>query len=164
MATHRDSGGALKRAGVDITANVNCRMVSPEARATAAKGGPALDDIGKEIASRLPVGLRDEAIWQYHLCGRGFVLWCAGHSLRYIRGAELNRNGLDPRLRAADAIPEALNSYDPAWEALILLEYPDEIEAVWIDANEEFTLLWSEPLCLSSGNEVQNQNALSRAK
>ena len=157
ITLHPPAGGMLKRAGVDIMENVNSRMVPPQERATLVKGGPASDQVEQLIASRLRASLRDEAIWQYHIGGRGLGFWCANQSLRYIRAAELNRRTFRPQ--TAGGIPALLDTYDPAKEALVLVEYPDSIESHRIEEDAKLTLLWQAPLLLRTMTADQDENA-----
>jgi hypothetical protein len=139
MTTRRRTGCLLKKAGTDITDNVNLRMITPDERAMLAAGGAISDHIEETISSRMPGSLRDEAIWQYHVGrGRGLILRCGNRSIRYIPDAEwTRREGAEPR----NAIRALLNGYDPTKEALMLTEYPDSIEVIRIDERGRLTLL-----------------------
>src|SRR3984885_14147419 len=148
MTTRRRTGPALKRAGADITDNVNLRMVTPEERAMLAAGGAISDHCEETILSRLPASLRDEAIWQYHVGrGRGLILRYANQSIRYIPEAEWTaREGAEVH----NGVPALLNGYDPTKEALMLTECPDTIEVFRIDERGDLTLLRTEPLTKTS--------------
>lgn len=112
-----------------------------------AKGGPPSDRIEKAIASRLPASLRDEAIWQYHVGGRGIVFWCADHSFRYLRCPESGREeGVPRRLQVDAEISTLLSTYDPSHEALVLAEYLDSVELLRIREDATLTLLRTEHL------------------
>jgi hypothetical protein len=144
MTTPRRPGCPLKKAGTDITDNVNLRMVTPEERAMLSAGGAISDHIEETILSRLPASLRDEAIWQYHVgCGRGLILRYGNQSIRYIPDAEWIR---PEGAGAHNGIPALLDGYDPTKEALMLTEYPDSIEVIRIDESGRLTLLQTEPL------------------
>jgi hypothetical protein len=155
---HRHTGRLFKRAGVDITANVNSRMVPPEARAMLAKGGPASDRTEKAIISRLSASLRDEAIWQYHIGGRGLVFWCVDHTFRYLRRPESGREEWVPRRFQVDAeISTLLDTYDPSHEALVLAEYLDSVELLHIKEDATLTLLKTESLDSPKNCGVRNE-------
>lgn len=131
---HRRATQQREAAGVDITANVNLRMVRPEYRAIQADGdGLPSDEVVLAISNRLPASLRDEAIWQYHVCGhRGVVLWTRNHKFRYLGGAHLDGNSALRALTTGE-IRALLAAYEPTKEALLVSEYPDGIELLQID-------------------------------
>lgn len=138
----------IKATGVDITGNVNFRMTTPKERNIHISGGPPLDHVEQTILSRLPASMRDEAIWQYHLNSRrGFVFWGADHSLRYLSNEDYDciRRIVQTIL---EAIPQLLDAYDPAKQALVVSEYADAIELARIEESGEITLLRREPLTL----------------
>ncbi len=120
-------------AGVDITANVNLRMVKPEDRKIS-PDGDGLDDAVQAMSNRLPASLRDEAIWQYHLRnGRGLVLWNEDNLFRYLEGTLAGGSG---------CIAVEISQYEPTSEALVLVEQPAGArELMRIEADGGITLL-----------------------
>lgn len=129
MTARRRTGRSLERAGIDITCNVNFRMVTPEERALFAAGGAVISDhIEEEISSRLPASLRDEAIWQYHVSRqRGLVFWCADQSFRYISEHDWRKCSSRTAQFTPDEIDEMLKLYDPTREVLVVIDYPDSV-------------------------------------
>src|SRR2546422_37466 len=69
---------------INITNNVDLRVVTPQERKLLAESAIKPEDIEQPAAGRLLAALRDEAIWQYRLGrGRGLVVWRNDHSVRY---------------------------------------------------------------------------------
>lgn len=116
------------------------------------------------MASRLPASLRDEAIWQYHIVGRGLVLWGAGHSFHYIRYAEFASQEGVLQLLGWSAILTLLDAYSPAREALVFAEYLDSFEVYRIEADARLTVLRTEPLPPQSKPATRHKSGSSRGK
>jgi len=133
---HRRTKPPCGVTGVDITANINLRMIKPEDREKSADG-MSLDGIAEAIAHRLPASVRDEAIWQYHLRGmRGVILWDGDHSFRYLQATELDGGTL------LSLPPEKmLYAYEPTKEALVLSEHPAMVELLRVEEDGRVTVL-----------------------
>src|SRR5579871_3180028 len=136
MNTHRCARKPLYGAGVDITQRVYLRMITPDERESLAAGHDAPRHFEETISVRLPASVRDEAIWQYHLNGkRGVVRLCADESLLYVPETEylLRTNW--------DTTQSLLARYNPVTEALLSMEYADNIEVFRIETDGRVTIL-----------------------
>lgn len=128
---------------MNITSNVNFRMITPAERAMFAAGDVVIPDHFEEtIASRLTVSLRDEAIWQYHAGRhRGVVLWCADQTFRYVPEAQWKK--LIPTMgNGLNSLPPVLTDYDPVSEALVMSKTGDSLEVYRIGDDGGWTLVW----------------------
>ena len=116
------------------------------------------------MASRMPASLRDEAIWQYHIVGRGLVFSSADHSFRYVPYAELASQEGVLQLSGWTAILTLLDAYNPVREALVFAEYLDSFEVLRIEADARLTVLRTEPLPPQSKPATRHKSGSSRGK
>jgi hypothetical protein len=137
-------------AGVDITANVNLRMVKPEDCAIS-PDGHGLDHVVQAISNRLSASLRDEAIWQYHLSsGRGLVLWDEDDSFRYLEGTLMGGSAW---------VTVEISQYEPTSEALVLIKQPGGVtELMRIEADGVVTPLWMANPTASARPDVRSES------
>lgn len=140
-ATRHGGAKSLECLGIDITANVTARLVTPEERALLTNSSIAPEQLEQAMSSRLPASLRDEAIWQYHAGrGRGVILRTHNQMFRYMpEGAWDGSFNLRANIRRV--IASSIRMYDPVKEAILLLGYPYSSELFRIQDDGALALL-----------------------